>query len=145
MSENCVGVQQFNTPGQCQTVPLLDGQICSFDFQCQSEFCNPVSSLCQTLPLANGVECSSDLQCNSNVCDAVCVEGLGAGADCLTERCALSLYCDRTITPSLCVVKRQPGEQCSSSLECNGICREIFGRFRCDTTPVVDTFVCDGI
>jgi hypothetical protein len=145
MSENCVGVQQFVTPGQCQTVPLLDGQICSSDFQCQSEFCNPLSNLCQTLPLANGDQCTSDFQCASNVCDSVCVEGLAAGADCATERCATALYCDRSITPSLCVAKHQAGEQCESSLECHGACREIFGRFRCDTTPVVDAFVCDGI
>lgn len=144
-SENCVGVQQFSTPGQCQTVPLLDGQICSFDLQCQSEFCNPGNNMCQTLPLANGDQCTNDTQCGSNVCDGLCVEGLAAGADCATNRCATALYCDRSISPNLCIEKREPGEQCDSSLECHGTCREIFGRFRCDTTPVADAFVCDGI
>ncbi len=144
-SENCIGVRQGDEPGQCQTIPLLDGQNCSSGFQCESEFCNQLNGLCQTLPLSNGEFCSSDVYCDSNVCDGgLCVPGLSAGADCSSERCASALYCDNTVVPRLCVAKREAGEQCSSSLECHGNCQQIYGRFRCDTTPGVDANICDG-
>lgn len=144
LSENCIG-RQFLTPGQCQTIPLIDGQICSFNGQCESDFCNPANSTCQTLPLGNGESCFSDAHCDSAVCSGVCVEGLSEGADCSLERCAADFYCNQTLTPRLCVPKRDPGDLCTSSLECHGSCRVLFGRFRCDTTPANNASVCDGL
>lgn len=145
ISEFCAGVQAYSVLGQCQTLPLPDGASCSYNGDCQSDFCNQVSEICQTLPLANGESCATDQYCASNVCSGTCVEGLTEGADCSSERCSDSLYCDYLAASPICVAKRQAGELCDSNLECNGSCRVYYGRFRCDTTPATDAVVCDGL
>ena len=142
MSGACIG-------GFCWTVPLADGQPCNGNSQCMSGFCSLDSDrVCATLPLPNGSVCNDDDQCQSHVCHSgSCVEGLAEGQACNglgQPPCGAGLFCDVSGMRSICAPLHQPGQECDSSLQCQGSCVSRFGRMICDATPAAGAAICDG-
>jgi hypothetical protein len=147
-SENCIA-------GFCRTPPLVDGQECESDLNCESEFCNLDSPrVCATLPLATGELCASSSQCDSGVCFAIgtnprrCINGALEGDVCASDLPPCDpkeFFCDvLEEDPPRCVPFLPTGEECTRDAECRGDCTARFGRNLCSPTAPPDGAVCDG-
>jgi hypothetical protein len=137
--------------GFCRTLPLVDGQPCTFDSQCESEFCGlDTNRVCQSLPLANGERCGFNGHCESDICHfgtggSRCDPGLSVDERCDLAGdppCGSELFCDPDPEPPACTDVFDAGEACEGSFQCRGSCINVFGRLLCDATPPEDGAVC---
>jgi hypothetical protein len=140
--------------GFCRTLPLGNGQTCTSDIQCESEFCSlDEQRACESLPLALGRPCNSGAQCESGVCygtdltERYCSAGLSENEACgkpEQEPCApKTLYCDTDEPTPVCKPLKETGASCTRSLECRGGCTVRFGRQMCDLAVAPGKAVCD--
>ena len=147
----------FCIAGFCRTPPLVEGQACESDDECESEFCSlDMERVCKKLPLDLGQPCASNEHCESGVCfgsllatSRTCTEGLGEGEACgELDRAPCNpskYYCDQEKTPEVCVPLLETGESCDSSVQCRGECALRFGRHLCAPAELdEDVVVCDG-
>lgn len=149
MSRECVA-------GFCRTLPLMDGQACSDDAQCDSDFCGlDDTRVCARLPLSLGKRCSLSSQCESEVCfgsgsaEPTC--SLGLDED---EACGSSgqppcnpkkVYCDLELDSPACVPLVPVGEACQSAAECRGECMLAYGRMMCFPPDDPREPICRGV
>jgi hypothetical protein len=142
--------------GYCRTLPLVDGQTCGDDEQCESGFCSlDTERVCKKLPLGLGQPCANATQCDSGVCFSggisapkTCSTGLDEGAACGRADQApcnpKKFFCDTDLTPATCVPLHATGEACDSKLQCRGDCVLRFGRMMCSPVDTTELAACVG-
>ena len=122
-----------NSDVPAESVKKVNGDSCSFLFECLSNYCSPLG-ICADSPVvsspkANGESCATASDCQSNYCSplGVCAdspaasspkangESCAAASDCLSNYCDAKGQCaDEPSEP----VKKANGESCKKADEC---------------------------
>jgi hypothetical protein len=151
--------------GFCRTPPLLDGQQCSSDDQCQSQFCGlDTPRTCTLLPLPVGAHCGNGSQCETLLCfgsdlaQPTCTTGRSEGDLCdPTDPTQIgcdprSFYCNTEQDPPRCAAFLETGDECRTGMQCRSGSCEVpdspvtgqEGRKLCAPAAKPQAAVCDG-
>lgn len=139
--------------GECADL-LAAGDECTDTPECgnyEEKAC--INGVCRNLPRDAGQVCTDNYQCESEICnaDGECEARGTEGANCsLTQynACDEGLYCAVLVgqIEGECAPQLGPGEECVLDAQCpNWNCRLVNGRKRCGEQASASEAMCDGL